>query len=139
VAAPDYAAISRGILLADTVWASLVPADRAVLRRAPPSVTSLFVKIQASAQPVDGAGVMWRPRIQLDAFAPQDDDSEDLVYAVADRAALVLGRVRNYVVDSVSIRGRHTDGPLLDVDTSRGDDTPLSRAFIACLFTVHRR
>lgn len=137
--AVDYAAIARSVLLADAQFAALVAPARVALRRAPPSVTNLFVIVQAQDRPVDGAGVMWRPRIQVDAYAPQSDTAEDEVHAIADRAALVLGRVRNHIVGEVSVSGRHTDGPIRDWDTSRGDDAPLARCMVAALFTVHRR
>lgn len=135
----DYAAIARSILLTDAPFASLIAPARVALRRAPPTVTSLFAIVQAQDRPVDGAGVMWRPRVQLDVYAPPSDTAEDEVHAVADRAALVLGRVRNHTSGEIAVSGRHTDGPIPDWDTSRGEDTPLARCMVAVVFTVHRR
>ena len=44
--------------------------------------------------------------------------------------ATVLGRARNVAFENVSYSGRLVDGPIPDVDTSRGESAALARALV---------
>jgi hypothetical protein len=124
---------TRTYLLADSVFANAVgSADRVTNGEAPPTVTTPWVEILIAGNiSISGDGVAWSPLIQVNACAPKGyADARTVVWNLAARAAWVLGRARNVVYLNSQYSGRHTDGPLTDVDTSRGDSTPIVRAIV---------
>jgi hypothetical protein len=66
-------------------------------------------------------------------------DPEQAAWRIAVRAASVLARVRNRAYSNIRFSARVTDGPLTDIDESRGKANPLYRAFIRAELIVHAR
>jgi hypothetical protein len=96
--------------------------------RPPASVTQPFVRVQAAGGfAVGGDPMLWSPLVQVDAYAPKtaQPDPEIVVWVLAAAAGRIMGRAANITYQNSSWRGRVTDGPIPDVDTSRGADTPL--------------
>lgn len=116
----------RAYLLADAEFAALCGGR--ISTRSPASVTQPFVRVQVSGGFTPGGDPMlWSPLVQVDAYAPKTalPDPEIVVWDLAAAAGRILGRAANITYLNTSWRGRVTDGPLPDVDTSRGQDTPL--------------
>jgi hypothetical protein len=130
---------ARVILLADPVFAGLVPQAERVGFESPLDVTSPFVVIQAPGNfSLSGDGVAWSPLVQVDGYAPKSyPDARRLVWRIAAEAGRVLGRARNVTFENMSYSGRVTDGPLEDVDTSRGTASPLRRCLIRAELKAH--
>lgn len=123
----------RTLLLADTVFAAaLGTPDRLVNGKAPPTVTTPWVEILIPGNvSISGDGVAFSPLAQVNACAPEGYlNAKDVVWDLASRAAWVLGRARNVVYLNAQYSGRHTDGPLTDTDTSRGESNPIVRAIV---------
>lgn len=137
---PWLPAVVRRFLVAQAVCTDQLEPARWVFR-GPADVTTAYARIQCpNPSPISGDGVAWKPLVQVDAFCPMTvQDAEDVVWRIAAAAGAVLGRARNIVDDALSWSGRHTDGPIPDVDTSRGESTPLARALIRAELTVHAR
>jgi hypothetical protein len=128
----------RELLMADTTFATLVGNPDRVTFKNPPSVTTPWVEIRTAGNiSISGDGVAWSPLIQVAACGPPGNpDLQENLWAIAARAAHVLGRARNVAYQDMTYSGRHTDGPLEDVDTSRGDSTPIFRAIVRAELTA---
>lgn len=127
----------RALLLADPVFAGI--ASRVVFE-APPDVTTPFVVIQAPGGfSLSGDGVAWSPLVQVDGYcAITYPDARKQVWTLAAEAARILGRARNITFETMTYSVRRlVDGPLEDVDTSRGTANPLRRALIRADLAVH--
>lgn len=131
---PDAA---RDLLLADPVFSSLL-AEARVLFEDPPDVTTPYAVIQATVIPLSGDGVGWLPLVQVNGCSPKGRPNPRAeAWAIATAAAVALGRSRNVTYQTMSYSGRHTDGPLPDVDTTRGTSSPIYRAIIRAELKVH--
>lgn len=88
---------------------------------------------------LDGGGVAFSPLVQLDGWcAPGlDVDPEVKAWEIAAAGAAVLGRIRNLIYQTMAYSARIVEGPLPDVDTSRGESTPLYRAIVRAELAVH--
>lgn len=137
---PPLGDVVRRYLAAQASFLALLPLDR-LLFRGPADVTTTYAKIQVpNPAPISGDGVAWKPLVQVDAFCPETvTDADVQVWNIVAMAGLLLGRARNIIDGTLSWSGRHTDGPIADVDTSRGESTPLARALIRAELTVHAR
>ena len=132
----------RALLVASSDFTSVVPAGR-ITTRAPADVTTPYVLVRSAgnAAPIDAAAGAWSPLVQVEGWAPASvaGDPEVVVWRIAAAAAAILARARNVTHDSMSWSARVTDGPLTDVDTSRGSSAPLYRAFVRAELTLHAR
>jgi hypothetical protein len=110
-----------------------------VVFEAPPDVTTPFVIIQVPGGfSLSGDGVAWSPLIQVDGYcAITYPDARKQVWTLAAEAARILGRARNITFETMSYSARLVDGPLEDVDLSRGTANPLRRALIRAALAVH--
>jgi hypothetical protein len=133
---------ARAFLAASTDFTALVPAGR-ISTRAPADVTSPFVLVRSAggALPIDVSAGAWSPLVQVEGYAPTGGtaDPEVVVWRLAATAAALLARARNVAYDSMRWSARITDGPITDVDTSRGSSAPLYRAFVRAEITLHAR
>lgn len=90
---------------------------------------------------LDGTGVAWSPLVQLDGWCAPDLDGIDpemKAWDIAAAGAAVLGRVRNLIYQTMSYSVRRiVEGPLPDVDLSRGESTPLYRAIVRAELVAH--
>lgn len=130
----------RAYLLADSAF-SVLSGGR-VSSRPPAKVTEPFVLVQASGgYAVGGDPMLWSPLVQVSAYAPKtaSPDPEIVVWRLAAAAGRILGRARNVTHENSSWRGRVTDGPIPDVDTSRGADTPLYVCHVRVELTMRVR
>jgi hypothetical protein len=129
----------RNLLLADGTFAAMLQPDRVVFQ-APPLAATPWAEILVPGNiSLSGDGVAWSPLVQVNACCPPGFDHPNpkkLVWDIAARAAWVLGRARNLSFANMSYSGRHTDGPLPDVDKSRGDSAPILRAIIRAELTA---
>lgn len=89
---------------------------------------------------ISGDGVAFSPLVQVDGWCVPGipgTDPEMKAWEIAAEAARVLGRARNVTYQTMSYSGRLIEGPLPDVDTSRGEDSPLYRAIVRAGLAVH--
>jgi hypothetical protein len=137
---PWLPGVVRAFLMGQSNFTTLIPASRVVFK-APADVTTAFVRIQVpNSAPMSGDGVAWRPLVQVDAYCPATiQDAEKIVWDLVAAAAWSIGRARNVINGGLSFSGRHLDGPIADVDISRGEGSPLSRAVIRAELTLHAR
>lgn len=136
---PFIPAAVRALLVNDDRWTALVTPAR-TLTRAPANVTTPFALVKAPpAVPLDVSGGAWAPLVQVEFYCPPTgvEDPETVAWRGAATAAAILSRTRNATYQTMRYKARVIDGPLTDVDTSRGDSTPLYRAFIRAELTVH--
>lgn len=127
----------RAILLADSNFTALC--DR-VLTRAPQDASEPYVTVQVvGGFPLAGDDVAFSPMVQVNAWCAPGGavDPEVTAWNIAAQAAKTLARAKNVLYEGASYSARLTDGPLTDVDTSRGDDVPLYRALIRAELVVH--
>ena len=111
-----------------------------VLTRLPSEVTFCAQLRVAGNNAVDGGGVAFSPLVQLDGWCAPDlagIDPEVKAWDIAAAGAAVLGRIRNVIYQTMSYSARVVEGPLPDVDTSRGESTPLYRAIVRAELAVH--
>jgi len=139
VVLPRMDLIARQILHEDPGFSALIPAAR-LGYTVPTPVTAPFVRVQCpNASPANGDLVLWRPLIQVDAYAPPGDTAEDVVWNLVATAGQVLHRTRNRTVGDVTLSGRLVDGPIPGYDTSRGESTPLVRCTVRAVLALHLR
>ena len=139
-AVPHVPSLVRARLLADGAFAALCGGR--ISTRVPPKLTQPWVQVQVSGGfPVNGDPLLVSPFVQVDGWAPgtTDGDPEVIVWDLAAAAALVLSPSRPVTFRNVSWRGRWTDGPIPDVDTTRGGDIPLYRATVRVELTLRVR
>jgi hypothetical protein len=137
---PWMPGVVRAFLVDQPTFVELLPLDRLVFK-APANVVDPYGRIQVpSPGPMSGDGVAWRPLVQIDAYCPMTNpDAADITWNIVAAAAVLLGRARNITQGNLSWSGRHIDGPIPGDDRSRGEDSPLARAFIRAELTVHAR
>lgn len=130
---------ARSVLLADADFTDACGGRLST--RAPADVSQPFATVQATVLPVDVSAGAWLPMVQVDGWCPPGGtvDPEQAVWRIAVAAALVFARARNVAYENVHYSARVTDGPLTDIDESRGKANPLYRAFIRAELTVHAR
>lgn len=135
---PWLPGVVREFLMGQSTFTALIPAARVVFK-APSSVITPYVRIQVpNPGPLSGDGVAWKPLVQVDAYCPAGTvDAEKIVWDLAAAAGSALGRARNVLNGTVAWSGRWTDGPIPDEDTSRGTASPLARAVIRAVLTLH--
>jgi len=124
---------AREFLLADSVFSTAAGGPlRVTTGDDPPTVTTPWVEVWVAGNiSLSGDGVAWSPLIQVNACAPKGyADAKTVVWDLASRAAWLLGRARNVVYLNAQYSGRLTDGPLTDVDTTRGESNPIVRAIV---------
>lgn len=138
---PFVPGMIRAFLLADPAWTAAFPAPRTVTR-APASATTPFALVKAPpAVPVEASAGAWTPLVQVEAYAPAgaNPDPEVTAWQGAALAAALLSRARNVPYQNCWWSARVIDGPLPDVDISRGNANPLYRAIIRAELRVHAR
>lgn len=137
---PFVPAAIRAYLGADPAWTALVPLARTTTR-APLNVTTPYALIKAPpAVPIEASAGMWSPLVQVEFYCPRGiagQDSEVVAWKGAATAAAILSRARNVPYQTMRWKARIVDGPLADVDVSRGEATPIDRAIIRAELTVH--
>lgn len=128
----------RGLLLADAVFSTACGARVSTIL---PSTVTFCAQIRTPGNnSLSGDGVAFSPLVQVDGWcAPgiTGVDPERKAWEIAAEAARVLGRARNVTYQNVSYSARLIDGPIPDVDTSRGDSSPLYRAIVRAVLAVH--
>lgn len=109
--------------------------------RSPADVSLPYATVQATALPRDVSAGAWSPLVQLDGWcAPGGPvDPERAAWDIAVSAARVFSRARNVAYLNIRYTARVTDGPLTDIDETRGSANPLHRAFIRAELIVHAR
>lgn len=132
--------VIRHLLLSRSPFIDLIAASR-VGFTAPADVTTEFVIIQApGGASLSGDDVAWSPLVQVDGYWPASDPAAaKKAWDLAAGAATVLGRARNLSYANVTYSARLTDGPIPDVDTSRGPSSILHRALIRAELRLHSR
>jgi hypothetical protein len=137
---PWLPSVVRAFLMGQPNFTGLIVGAR-VVYKAPPDVTTPYVRIQVpNAAPMSGDSVAFRPLVQVDAYCPAGATNADkTVWDLVSAASWSLSRARNVVAGSLSWSGRHLDGPIPDIDKSRGDSSPLTRAVIRAELTLHAR
>lgn len=139
---PFVPAAVRAFLAAAPTFTALVSTDR-ITTRAPADVTTPFalVRLAGGGFPVEASAGAWAPLVQVEGYAPAGGtvDPEVVVWRIAATAAAVLCRARNVGFESTAWSARLTDGPIADVDTSRGQSAPLYRALVRAELTLHAR
>jgi hypothetical protein len=130
---------ARALLLADTAFAAACGSRCST--RAPSDVTQPYATLTASVVPVDVSAGVWLPLVQVDGWCapggPQDP--EQAAWRIAATAAAVFARARNVGYQNTRYSARVTDGPLTDVDETRGKANPIYRALIRAELVVHAR
>ena len=142
MSAPDFPWIVpaiREVLLADSAFSALVGGR--ISSRLPALVPGPTVKLSATAIPVNVPAGVWSPLVQVDVYVPptSDGDPEDIAWSVVAKSAGVLSTVRNRPFENMHFSAEVIDGPILDVDKSRGDSNPLYRGIIRAELLVHAR
>lgn len=138
---PYSPALVRALLVADPAFTALLPAGR-LTTRAPADAGTVFGLVRpAGVVPIEPSAGAWSPLVQVEAFCPGGGatDPEVVVWRIAATAAAILSRARNIPFESARWSARITDGPLSDVDTSRGSSAPLYRALVRAELTLHAR
>lgn len=139
---PFVPAAVRSLLVGSSDFTALVPAGR-ITTRAPADVTTPFALVRSAggALPLDASAGAWSPLVQVEGFAPAGGatDPEVVVWRIAAMTAAILSRARNVPYESMRWSARVTDGPIADVDTSRGSSAPLYRALVRAEITLHVR
>lgn len=141
--APDFPWVVpavRELLLADAVFSTRCGGR--ISSRLPPEIPGPTVRLSANAIPINVPAGVWSPLVQVDAFVPPTlvtGDPEDVAWTLAARAASVLSTVRNRSFENMHFTARVTDGPIMDVDTARGEGNPLYRGIIRAELLVHAR
>lgn len=135
---PWLPGVVRAFLMGQSNFTALISGARVVFK-APSDVTTTYFRIQVpNPGPMSGDGVAYKPLVQCDAFCPATNpEAEKIVWDLAAAASWALGRARNVVNGTVSFSGRHIDGPIPDVDVSRGAASPLARAIVRAELTLH--
>lgn len=136
---PFVPAAVRALLAASLDFTALVPAGR-ITTRAPADVTTPFALVRSPGSlPIEAAAGVWSPLVQVEGFTPAGGtvDPEVVVWRIAAAAAAILCRARNVAHEGMRFSARVTDGPLADVDTSRGSSAPLYRALVRAELTLH--
>lgn len=121
----------RQLLLADAAFTAAC--EGRVSTRLPSTVTFCAQIRVPGLNATSGDGVAWSPLVQVDGWcAPgiPGVDPEQKAWDIAALAGRILGRARNITIGTMSYSGRLVEGPLPDVDTSRGESSPLYRAII---------
>lgn len=129
----------RAYLLADTDFAT-ASASR-VGTRLPADMTKPFVQIRVIGNiSLSDTSFAKSPLVQLDCWAaPGPVDPEVQAWDLAELAASRLSTVRNVSYEDMVWSSRLVDGPIPNVDTSRGDSSPLYGALIRVELKTHTR
>lgn len=129
----------RALLLGDSAFTAACGGR--VSTRLPGDVSVPVATVQATARPLDVSAGAWSPLVQVDGWcAPGGPvDAEDAAWRIAAAAAAVLSRARNVPYQNIHYSARVIDGPLTDIDESRGKGNPIHRALIRAELTVHAR
>lgn len=136
---PWIAPAIRALLLADAPFAA-VTGGRVSTRLGDVSAPCATVHLPP-AIPIDASAGAWLPLVQVEGWCPAGvaGDPEDIAWSIASTGAAALCRVRNHQYRNTYFSVRVTDGPITDVDESRGKNNVLHRAFIRAELTVHAR
>lgn len=136
---PWFPPAVRALLMADARFAAACGGRCST--RPPTNKAEPYATIQATAVPINASAGAWSPLAQIDGWCPPGGarDPEEVAWDIAAAAAAVLSRARNVPWQNVHYRARVTDGPIADIDTSRGASAPLYRATVRAIFTVHAR
>lgn len=127
----------RALLLADSAFAA--ECGGRVSTRLPSTVAFCAQIRVPGLNSLSGDGVAWSPLVQVDGWCSPDVagvDPEQKAWAIAAHAARILGRARNITYGTMTYSGRLIEGPIPDVDTSRGESTPLYRAIVRAELSV---
>jgi hypothetical protein len=128
----------RQLLLADTGFNT---ACGGRLSTRLPGIVTFCAQLRVSGlNSLSGDGVAWSPLVQVDGWCAPDiagTDPEVKAWQIAAAAARVLGRIRNVTYQNMTYSGRLIEGPIPDVDTSRGESSPLYRAIVRAELAVH--
>lgn len=127
----------RQLLLADADFNTAC--DGRLMTRLPSEVTFCAQLRLPGNNSLSGDGVAFSPLIQVDGWcAPgkSEMDPEMKAWEIAAHAARVLGRARNVIYQNMAYSGRLIEGPIPDVDTSRGASVPLYRAIVRAELAV---
>lgn len=129
----------RALLLADATF-NTACGGRCGTRAG--DATKPYALVRATAIPRDTSAGVWSPLVQVDGWCgagASSLDPEEAAWQIAVSAARVLARARNVTWQNIRYSARVTDGPIPDIDTSRGSDNPMYRALIRAELTVHAR
>jgi len=126
---------ARLFLIGQAEFTALVPASSVTTREAPDPITGPFVTIRAPGN-VGTDPLLRKPLIQVDAWVPKLEilggttDPEEIAWDIAAMAGTLLCRAKAQEFRGSAWNARWTDGPICDIDTTRGKDQPLYRALI---------
>lgn len=100
-----------------------------------PSPLTFCARIRlAGNNSLSGDGVAWSPLVQVEGWCAPDlegiPNPDEKAWDIAAEAARVLSRLRNISYQNTHYSSRVVEGPLPDVDTSRGESTPLYWALV---------
>jgi len=127
----------RALLLADADFAA--ECGGRISTRLPSTVTFCAQIRVPGLNSLSGDGVAWSPLVQVDGWCATTVpgvDPEQKAWNIAAHAARILGRARNVTWQNMTYSGRLVEGPIPDVDTSRGESTPLYRAIVRAELSV---
>lgn len=130
----------RAYLLADAAFAT-ASAGR-VGSRLPSDMTKPFVQIRVIGNiSLSDTSFAKSPLVQLDCWvAPGGSgDPEVVSWDLAAAAADLLSRARNVSYEDMTWRARLVDGPIGNIDTTRGTGSPLYGALIRVELKTHTR
>lgn len=129
----------RQLLVADTAF--MTECGSRISSRLPSTVTFCARVRLAGNNSLSGDGVAWSPLVQVEGWCAPGvagvSDPEVKAWDIAARAAAVVGRARNITYQNMTYSTRIVDGPLSDVDTSRGDSTALYWSLVRVEVTAH--
>lgn len=136
----------RAWLAADAGFMALVPGG--LVPRSPGDATRPWATYRAPGNiELDAGAGAWSLLAQVDGWCPaagytypagQWQDPAIVAWNIAAKAAARLVTAKNvpYLTAHWSIP-RVTDGPLEDIDTTRGESVPIYRATVRALMLVH--
>ena len=129
----------RQLLLADAPF--MTECGSRLSSRLPSTVTFCARVRLAGNNSLSGDGVAWSPLIQVEGWCAPGvtgvSDPEVKAWDIAARAAVVIGRSRNITYQNMTYSVRLVEGPLSDVDTSRGESTPLYWSLVRAELNAH--
>lgn len=126
---------ARLFLCEQPEFTALCPAASVTTREAPDPIVGPFVTIRGPGN-VGVDPMLRKPLIQIDAWVPKLEilggttDPEEVAWDIAAMAGTLLGRARSQEFRGSAWTARWTDGPINDIDTTRGKDQPLYRAIV---------
>lgn len=129
----------RQLLLADAAF--MTECGNRLSSRLPSPVTYCARVRLAGNNSLSGDGVAWSPLVQVEGWCAPEvagvADPEVKAWDIAAKAAVVIGRARNITYQNMTYTARIVEGPLDNVDKTRGESTPLYWALVRAELSAH--